>query len=428
MKIILVSFSDCRGGAAKAALRQLQAMERNFSDCDFKYIVAEKNTEIDNVYGPSFLEYIFHFILRCISFSLSFLQRTRNVSKKSINIFSSPSVVKYLKRHDSDVLHFHWMNNDTLSIKQLEFFIKRFNGTIIITLHDDWFFCGSEHYALISERYLNGYSAINKSVDVLYGIDIDRWVFTRKNRMRPFFGKVIFTSPSIWHAKRAASSFLLRDADVRYIPNVIDVDTFSMNNRERAREKFGLNKERFLIGFGAVGGIINPVKGFDLMLDVIKKMSSLELVNSLDIFNEISFAIFGGGEKSNKDIYGFHTHNVGVINSPKDMADFYSACDLIVIPSRMESFGQVAAESLSCETPVVCFDNSGVAEIVSEGGGAIVPAFDTDQMCSKIIEFFLMSDTDRKNIGKNGRNSIVRRYSSKIVSSQWHKLYSKNKD
>ena len=42
----------------------------------------------------------------------------------------------------------------------------------------------------------------------------------------------------------------------------------------------------------------------------------------------------------------------------------YSACDLLIMPSRIEAFGQVALEAGSCSLPTISFKNTGVEDIV----------------------------------------------------------------
>nr|WP_246315864.1 glycosyltransferase [Kineococcus aurantiacus] len=51
---------------------------------------------------------------------------------------------------------------------------------------------------------------------------------------------------------------------------------------------------------------------------------------------------------------------------------------LVAMPSRQETFGIVAAESLACGTPVVAFEIPSLREVVVPGTGVLVPAFDVD--------------------------------------------------
>lgn len=57
---------------------------------------------------------------------------------------------------------------------------------------------------------------------------------------------------------------------------------------------------------------------------------------------------------------------------------------LVVVPSRAETFGLVAVESLAAGTPVITFDIPCLREIVPAGAGWLVPAFDVDALAEAI--------------------------------------------
>lgn len=66
--------------------------------------------------------------------------------------------------------------------------------------------------------------------------------------------------------------------------------------------------------------------------------------------------------------------------APETMADFFSACDVTVLPSvnATESFGLVQVESMLCGTPVVATDMPGVrVPIATTGMGIVVPPGDS---------------------------------------------------
>src|SRR5207248_7621158 len=55
-----------------------------------------------------------------------------------------------------------------------------------------------------------------------------------------------------------------------------------------------------------------------------------------------------------------------------DLADYYRAADVTVIPSHTESFGLVAVESQACGTPVVAASVGGLRSAVADGRSGLL--------------------------------------------------------
>jgi glycosyltransferase involved in cell wall biosynthesis len=416
MKINLISFSDKRGGAGIAAFKQFKLIKNKYK---VKYIVAEKNSSELDVVGPNKFSYYTHFFLRVLSLYLAKLQKSSNKTKHSLNVFSSVHVVNSID-HEADIIHLHWFNNETLSLRQLKQLLCEYKSRFVITLHDDWFFCGSEHYSLDSMRYIDGYLSTNKDVK---GLDIDKWVFNRKLSLKSDLQNksVTFTAPSRWMVNRAKSSLLLNDLTVKYLPNIIDVDIFIPTSIEQARATLLIPMDKIVICFGAIGGTANYLKGYDLLTEALNLLKGL--ITNLNI----QLLIFGGEKKSDKNILGFDVTYTGHVTEPSHLARIYSASDVVIVPSRIESFGQVAAESLACETPVVCFDNSAVAEVVDNGlSGFTAEAFNTSDLALKIAKILSLPHEQRSLLGKYGRNKILKNYSSEAVLPILDGIYNTN--
>jgi glycosyltransferase involved in cell wall biosynthesis len=85
---------------------------------------------------------------------------------------------------------------------------------------------------------------------------------------------------------------------------------------------------------------------------------------------------------------GDHWTFLGVLN-PEQMATFFSACDVTVLPSinRTESFGLVQVESMLCGTPVVATDLPGVRVPVRVTNmGRIVPSRNAEALAEALLD------------------------------------------
>lgn len=78
---------------------------------------------------------------------------------------------------------------------------------------------------------------------------------------------------------------------------------------------------------------------------------------------------------------------LGVVPSPQDMADFYAACDVLVLPSDTECFALVQVEAMLCGTPVVMTDTpGGRVPVQLTGMGKIVPRNNWQALGEGIVE------------------------------------------
>jgi glycosyltransferase involved in cell wall biosynthesis len=69
------------------------------------------------------------------------------------------------------------------------------------------------------------------------------------------------------------------------------------------------------------------------------------------------------------------------------MANFYDACDVLVLPSDTECFALVQVEAMLCGTPVVMTDTPGGRVPVTETGmGRIVPRGDWEAIGQAVVD------------------------------------------
>jgi D-inositol-3-phosphate glycosyltransferase len=69
---------------------------------------------------------------------------------------------------------------------------------------------------------------------------------------------------------------------------------------------------------------------------------------------------------------------------------YYSAAEVVVMPSHYESFGMVALEAMACGTPVIASRVGGLAYLVQEGEtGFFVPSQDPEALAEKLRLMFV---------------------------------------
>jgi glycosyltransferase involved in cell wall biosynthesis len=71
--------------------------------------------------------------------------------------------------------------------------------------------------------------------------------------------------------------------------------------------------------------------------------------------------------------------------NPAELAKLYASADLLVNPTREDTYPTVNMEALACGTPVLTFCTGGSPEIPDETCGCVVPVDDLDQMEQQIL-------------------------------------------
>ena len=80
---------------------------------------------------------------------------------------------------------------------------------------------------------------------------------------------------------------------------------------------------------------------------------------------------------------------------------YYSAAEVVVMPSHYKSFGMVALEAMACGTPVIASQVGGLAFLVQDGvTGYTVPAEDNIALCEKLTGL-LGEESLRQEMGRN---------------------------
>jgi D-inositol-3-phosphate glycosyltransferase len=108
--------------------------------------------------------------------------------------------------------------------------------------------------------------------------------------------------------------------------------------------------------------------------------------------------------------------------SQESLPFYYASADVVVMPSRYETFGMVALEAMACGTPVVASDVGGLSFIVRDGEtGYLVPEGDARAMAD-CLNRILHDPALRARLGKRGVE-IARDYAWTHIADQVEALY-----
>lgn len=403
-KVLHLSTHDLRGGAARAAFRLHRGLiELGIGSC--MAVQVKSSDDFAIAAPPSRLAKLGHEFVSLLDRAPLVLHRTRAATAFDLQ-WTGSCRASVTSRMRPDLVHLHWVTGGFLRIETL----RKLGRPLVWTLCDMWPFTGGCHVSGDCDRYRTACGAcwqLGSRADD----DLTRWVWRRKHRAWRAID-LDLVAPSRWMADCARASSLFRDRPIRVIPNGVNTSIFKPLDRGWARCALNLQPERQVILFGALNLLGDANKGLVLLQEALLHLTQ-NLTGSLP-----QLLIFGCSEPIQPPHFRLEARYLGQIGDETTMALAYNAADLLVVPSRQESFCQTAAEALACGIPVAAFDATGLQDIVDHRvNGYLARPYDAADLADGML-WMLASDA-RTEMAERAREkaldafalgSVVRRY------------------
>ncbi|MCS7220399.1 MAG: glycosyltransferase [Anaerolineae bacterium] len=217
---------------------------------------------------------------------------------------------------------------------------------------------------------------------------------------------------------------------IAVVPCGVDLRRFHPIPQEVARAKLGLPREQRLVLFV---GRIEPLKGIDTLIRamprVVEKLPRGQ--------HDVSVAIIGGDASDDPARLTAEMARLRALRNELGLEDlvtflgarsqemlplYYSAADVVVMPSHYESFGMVALEAMACGTPVIASRVGGLKyTVLHEVTGLHVPVRDPNALAEELVR--LLTDRAlRERLGSQAAR-LVQRYSWDVVVQEICRIY-----
>ena len=102
---------------------------------------------------------------------------------------------------------------------------------------------------------------------------------------------------------------------------------------------------------------------------------------------------------------------------------YYSAADVLIMPSHYESFGMVALEAMACGTPVVASQVGGLAFLVQDGVTGYVVPDDNPELLAERLTRLLRDPQLRARLGFQAAE-YARQYAWENIVERLANVYS----
>ncbi|MEN9539008.1 MAG: hypothetical protein RLZZ126_1243 [Pseudomonadota bacterium] len=198
---------------------------------------------------------------------------------------------------------------------------------------------------------------------------------------------------------------------MRVLPNGFDVSRFRPDPDARAaiRSELGIPSEALMVGLVARWDPLKNILGF---VEVAGRV--------LQHLPDAHFVMAGKGLDTNNAqlraavavCYG--RDRIRLLGSRLDVPAVMAALDVFVLPSHGEGFPNVIGEAMASGVPCAVTDVGDSAELVGDTGRAVPPG-DMAALAQVTMALMNLSADERKLLGQQARERIVRQYELGLV-------------
>ncbi len=302
-------------------------------------------------------------------------------------------------------LHGYFMNIHSLFKKLSALGIPAVYGML-----DEYPYLGYCCYAYDCEKYKDGCRNCTHEFNDRYLKSLffnrARQTWEIKKKDYDSVKKLVFTAPE-WVVKRAEESSLLAGRDIRVVDEYVDnKETFIIRDPMDIRREHNIGEDKIILL--DVAPSYDPRKGVSCFIELARRFEKDER------FVFINVGYKGSGEDLPSNFIG-----VGFVSDQKKLAEYYSAADLFICTSFADTMPNSCLDAMSCGTPVLGFDITGIPYIAKAPVGRFIKPGDLDEM-SSVVCSTKKKDSD---LVMECREYALRRYSIDTYYEKQMEIY-----
>lgn len=278
----------------------------------------------------------------------------------------------WVKEYDPDVIWLHNVHGYYLHIGLLFSYLKTCGKQIRWTLHDCWTFTGHCAYFDFAgcEKWKTGchHCPQKNTYPQSLLLDNSRKNFRQKSSLFTGIPNLTLITPSQWLADLLQESYL-REYPVEVVYNTINTEIFKPSP-SNFREKHGLQDKKILLGVASIWEERKGLRDFVKLSDMLPAQYKILLV--------------GVTAQQEKAL----PQNILALprtNSPRELAEIYTAADLFVNPTYEDNYPTVNLEARACGTRIICYDTGGCRETLGPGD-TLVKKGDVEALLASICQ------------------------------------------
>ena len=328
----------------------------------------------------------------------------------SINSLFNPFVYDILYSKlllESDIVHFHLIHNNIFDLHLFPLMSRI--KPIVWTIHDPWAIGGHCIYHYDCNRwkvacgecpYLDTHFPLLKDNSAL-NFEI------KKESIRNSNISIIVASE--WMKNKIEESPIFIGKKVKVIPFGINQNIFKPINKINTRKKLGIPEKSIVLAFRCD---YSRFKGMDYIEYVFKNLKTKKKLFLLLLVDDFK----------NKAEIRFKSKSFGWVKDDDLLSNIYNASDLFLMPSKMEAFGMMAIEAMSCGVLPIVLNGTALSDVVNAPKYGVSVKRDKDKYL-KTVQYYIDHDKERNDRAKKCLEFAKKTYDKDIYVEKIIKVY-----
>ncbi len=167
-------------------------------------------------------------------------------------------------------------------------------------------------------------------------------------------------------------------------------------------------------------GLLRHLKGHDIIIDALAILSKEDI--------NFTYTIYGYGQEYENLTLKIKNHNlesrIKIERYSDNILARMSECDVVLHPSRFESFGYVPVEAMSIKVPVITSFEGGLREVAVEGGTFICKSNSSEEYAS-IIRNIYNGEYELEKMVEHAHKASKLQFSVEVMVQNLDSIYKK---
>jgi glycosyltransferase involved in cell wall biosynthesis len=286
--------------------------------------------------------------------------RTEWARWRGYEFFDYPPLQKFIARlpHPPQVIHLHNLHPDYFDLRELPALSAAY--PVALSLHDMWLMTGHCAHSLGCERWEAGCGAC-PDLRLYPAMGRDRTDENWATKAAIFrASRLGLMTPSQWLMERAQKSLLWPGVvKAEVIPLGVDLEIFKPGDRQKARAALDIPAEAAVVLVMGAAFYGNMFKDYPTLMAAIEHIAL-----TWEEDRPLIFIALGHTAPPRTLEEGVFLRFIPYQHDPAALVPYYQAADVLLHPSKAETYGLAIAEATACGLPSIATAVGALPEII----------------------------------------------------------------